>query len=210
MAAKTDQTSFVRAQFANKTRPKRPQFPPGTPLFLTWWIDGVLPPMSPGILNEVEKLTGRERLVRIEKLLDAAKHGPKWLADERVAATVCETIEQGDVEFHNYQLHSYVVMPNHVHLLVTPLGDISHFMAKVKGVSARNANLILGRTGQRFWATWSYDHFSRGPENFAKMQNYIAKNPVWAKLAAKPEDFEWSNAHRGPATARPAKSPEPE
>jgi REP element-mobilizing transposase RayT len=196
MATKTVQSAFARAQFAQKPRPKRPQFPPGTPLFLTWWFDGALPPMSPGVLNEIEKLTGRERLVRIEKLLDAAKQGPTCLADERIAAMVCETIENGDAEFRNYQLHAYVVMPNHVHLLVTPSGEVRSFMAKVKGIAARNANLILGRTGERFWASWSYDHFSRNNENFAKMLNYIAKNPVWAKLAAKSAEYPWCSTHR--------------
>jgi putative transposase len=200
MATKPVQSAFVRAQFASKKRPKRPQFPPGTPLFMTWWLYGALPPLNQAGRDALQKLTGRERLVRIEKLLDAAKGGSMWLGDERVAAAVCDVIEKGDTEFHLYVLHAYVVMPNHLHLLATPTGDIGHLMGKVKGITARQANLILSRTGERFWDSWSFDHFSRDQENFAKMKNYIVMNPVWAKLASRPEDFRWSSAYRKLAT----------
>jgi REP element-mobilizing transposase RayT len=154
--------------------------------------------MTPVLSAEIEKLPSRERLIRIEKALDAAKHGPTWLADARIAQMMCDEIERGDTEFHNYKLHAYVVMPNHIHMLATPAGDIGPMMGKLKGVTARQANLILDRAGQTFWQSRYFDQFSRNQENFAKMQNYVAKNPVWAGLSATPEEFPWSSAHREP------------
>jgi REP element-mobilizing transposase RayT len=195
MATKTAQSAFVRAQFAQKPRPKKPNFPAGTPLFLTFQLHGSLPSLSRAEAEVIQKLPGRERQVRIEKLLDAAKHGPTSLADERVAEMVRDAIERGDSEFHRYTLHAYVVMPNHVHMLVTPIHEVSTFMRSLKGFTAHQANLILERTGQ-FWESRSFDRYSRNQENFVKMQNYIAKNPVWAKLVTKPEDYRWSSAHR--------------
>jgi REP element-mobilizing transposase RayT len=207
MATKPAQTSFARAQFAQKQRPKKPQFPPGTPLFVTFRLHESLPRVSPDKLAEIQKQPGRERQLRIEKLLDAAESGPTWLTDERVADMVCDAIEKGDTEFHRYQLHAYVVMPNHVHLLVTPVHEVSLLMRELKGITARRANLILERTGQPFWESRSFDRYSRDQENFKKMQNYIAMNPVWAKLARRPEEFRWSSAHRrvtaSAATAEP-------
>jgi transposase IS200 family protein len=156
MATKTSQPAFVRAQFAHKTRPKGPQFPPGTPLFLTFHLLGSLPPITKVESEAFQKLPGRERQLRIEKLLDAAKHGPTLLADERVAEMVCDAIERGDTEFHRYTLHAYVVMPNHVHMLVTPIHEVSVFMRTLKGITAHHANLILERTG-KFWESRSFD-----------------------------------------------------
>jgi len=202
MATKTAQSAFARAQFAQKARPKKPQFPPGTPMLITFRLRDSLPPLSRAQAEEIQKIPGRERQLRIEKLLDAAGSGPTWLNDERIAEMVCDAIERGDNEFHRYKLHAYVVMPNHVHMLVTPIHEVSAFMRSLKGVTAHHANVIFQRTGP-FWESRSFDRYSRDQENFVKMQNYIAKNPLWAKLAAKPEQYRWSSAHRGIATANP-------
>ncbi|MGA8035737.1 MAG: transposase [Candidatus Acidiferrales bacterium] len=161
MATKTVQSSYVRWQFGQKPGLNQPQFPPDNPLLLTWRLQGSLPPMTHAVSDKIQKLPGRARQLRIEKRLDAAKHGPAWLGDARIAPMVCEEIEKGETEFQDYKLHAYVVKPNDVHMLVTPTGDFSYFMGKLKGVTARQANLILGRTGQTFWQNRSFDRFSR-------------------------------------------------
>jgi type I restriction enzyme R subunit/putative DNA methylase len=51
----------------------------------------------------------------------------------------------------DYSLHEWVVMPNHVHLLITPLSDVSKALQKLKGASARWANEQLGLRGKQFW-----------------------------------------------------------
>jgi len=49
---------------------------------------------------------------------------------------------------HFYILHAFVVMPNHVHLLITPKAPVPKLMQGLKGATARRANQILKRTGR--------------------------------------------------------------
>jgi len=53
-----------------------------------------------------------------------------------------------------------VVMPNHVHLLILPQVPVAQLMRWLKGSTAREANRILGRTGQPFWQDESWDHLA--------------------------------------------------
>src|SRR5436305_15294498 len=70
-------------------------------------------------------------------------------------------------------LHACVVMPDHVHLILTPLVDnarneirsLASIMNAIKGASAHKMNRALGRTG-KVWQTESFDHVLRSSENF--------------------------------------------
>lgn len=131
---------------------------------------------------------------RADRLLDRAKTGPKWLGDPRVASAVVEVIRRGADKLQQFQLQAYVVMPNHVHLLIIPIPSVTKIMRGIKGISARDANRILGRQGQVFWQDESFDHWVRSEEEFWKIKRYIENNPVRAGLAKLPEEWEWSSA----------------
>jgi hypothetical protein len=73
-------------------------------------------------------------------------------------------------------------------------------LGSLKGATARQANLALGRTGQPFWQEESYDRLVRNGEEFRRIQRYIEYNPVKACLAASPEQYEWSSAWGGAGT----------
>jgi REP element-mobilizing transposase RayT len=60
-----------------------------------------------------------------------------------------------------YHLHAYVVMPNHIHVLLAPRVPMARITAGIKGVSARDANANLGRARQPFWQDESFDHWVR-------------------------------------------------
>lgn len=90
-------------------------------------------------------------------------------------------------------LHSWVIMPNHVHLLLTPGVSISKLLNSLKAVTARRANLILQKTGKPFWQDESYDRLVRNRDEFRRIQNYIENNPVTAGLVGTPEQFPWSS-----------------
>jgi type I restriction enzyme R subunit/putative DNA methylase len=94
----------------------------------------------------------------------------------------------------HYELGAYVVMPNHVHLLVRPLVSPDRLLRSLKGSTARAANLLLGRTGEPFWQKESYDHWVRDHAEFLRIRGYIEANPVKAGLVSRPEDFPWSSA----------------
>ncbi len=80
-------------------------------------------------------------------------------------------------------------MPNHVHLLITPLTEISKLVQSLKRFTAREANRILHSTGQPFWQQESYDRLVRNETEFQRITRYIEMNPVHAGLAATPEEF---------------------
>ena len=82
----------------------------------------------------------------IDRRLGAARTGPLFLRQQAIAQLVNDSIHRG-VELGHYQLGAYVIMANHVHVLLLPLVDPSHLLKSLKGHTARQANLLLGRTG---------------------------------------------------------------
>ena len=82
-----------------------------------------------------------------------------------------------------YHMGDFVVMPNHVHLIVCLLGEtnIEDQCMSWKRFTAKQINQRLQCKG-RFWQEESFDHLIRSPEQFAAIQNYIAKNPQHLSL----------------------------
>ena len=131
---------------------------------------------------------------RVEAHLDAGR-GDCWLKEPRVADVVANALRF----FVNsrYALGAWVVMPNHVHALVRPLGahTLDSILKSWKGFTAREVNKIIGRTGTSFWAHEYYDHWLRDEDEKARLMAYIHDNPVKAGLCERPEDWLWSSAH---------------
>lgn len=120
--------------------------------------------------------------------LDAARSGPKWLAEVTIAGMVSDALHSWDGKV--YTLEGYCVMPNHVHLVCTPLSiqgevySLTKIMQSIKGNTARQANFILGRSGY-FWQHESYDHVVRDASELERIINYVLENPVRAGLTAR-------------------------
>jgi REP element-mobilizing transposase RayT len=115
-----------------------------------------------------------------------------YLRHEDVARIVVESIRRG-AELGHYDLHAFVVMPNHVHVLLTPRVLPSRLLKPLKGCTAREANRVLGRTGEAFWQRESYDHWVRNEAEFQRIGAYIENNPVKAGLVARASDYRWSS-----------------
>lgn len=94
-----------------------------------------------------------------------------------------------------YRLHSWVIMPNHVHLLLTPSDgeSLAAIMHSLKSFAAKEANKVLGRKGH-FWSKEYFDRYIRDGEHFARTRRYIERNPVKAGLCVAPEDWEFGSA----------------
>ena len=122
----------------------------------------------------------------IDRMLDTARKGPLFLKQPEIADVVLNALRDGERKFQCYALHSFVVMPNHVHLLVTPTVVATKWLAPMKGFTAYQANRILGRQGA-FWQSESYDHLVRSETEFQRIRRYIELNPVKAGLAATQE-----------------------
>lgn len=133
----------------------------------------------------------------MDALLDAASSGPVWLKDPKIADGVARAFLFGEENLKLYRLRAWVIMANHVLLLVDPLSALARITKALKGFTARKANSQLGRTGVAFWQDESYDHWARDEGEVQRITAYIERNPVMAGLAAKPEGWRWSSANRG-------------
>ena len=165
-------------------------YPDAASLFVTWSLHGVLPPsfsVRPG------KLAGGQAFVWMDRRLDRASAGPMYLRQRAIAQLVVESIRKGE-QLNHYELYAFVVMANHVHVLIHPHVDPSRLLKSLKGATAREANKLLGRTGEPFWQKESYDHWVRGHAEFERIRVYIENNPVKAGLVKAPEQYLWSSA----------------
>ena len=168
--------------------------PPGKDLFLTWHLHGSLPRnrYPPPSVNSAGKA-----FVWMDRYLDQAQTGPHWLAQQEIAKLVADALHHAE-QVHNYiRLHAWVIMSNHVHLLISPIAAPIKFLQSTKGYTAREANKILGRRGEPFWQAESYDRWVRNPAEFDRITRYIENNPVKAGLAPSPTDYRWSSAYAG-------------
>ena len=159
-------------------------------MFLTWRLHGSLPENR----RFPERTTTGQAFVAMDRLLDRATTGPLLLRMPEIANLVLDSIRYRQSHLYHYDLHSWVVMPNHVHLLITPLIPVSKLMQSLKRFTATQANRILQRTGTPFWQDESYDRLVRDGREFDRIARYIEMNPVTAGLAATPGDFPWSSA----------------
>jgi putative transposase len=164
----------------------------GIPLFLTWHLEGSLPR---GLYPPPQKASSGQAFVWMDRYLDTARSGPLFLRQPAIAQLVVNSLVKGE-QLGHYQLHAWVVMANHVHVLLTPQCHPSRLIASLKGATAREANKLLGLTGQPFWQSECYDRWVRNQEEFHRIGRYIENNPVTAGLVATPEAFPWSSANK--------------
>lgn len=136
---------------------------------------------------DLERLAAKERhdfhrhfTAKFHAWLDAG-YGACWLRRPDAARIVADALRFFAGE--RYLLGDFVVMPNHLHVLVTPAPDheLSEIVRSWKTFTARQINGLLGRSGA-FWQAETYDHIVRSEEQLAHYCRYIAENPLKAKL----------------------------
>jgi REP element-mobilizing transposase RayT len=130
----------------------------------------------------------------MDRLLDEAREGPLYLRQPVVAAMIVEAIQYNAAILGHYALHAFVVMPNHVHLLATPVVPLPKLTKSLKGITAKRANAILALTGNPFWQEETFDRTVRNQQEFEKIRNYIEANPVRAGLVTEASEYRWSSA----------------
>ncbi|MCZ7637771.1 MAG: transposase [Verrucomicrobia bacterium] len=114
------------------------------------------------------------------------------LGRPEVAGIVIEALEHFDGQ--RYALHAWCVMPNHVHVVVTPADGhgLSAILHTWKSFTAKAVNRVLGRTGA-LWERESFDHLVRSFASFRKLVDYTVNNPVKAGWCAQPEEWAFSS-----------------
>lgn len=138
-----------------------------------------------------------EKAWRINEHLEAylaRGRGTRRLADPRAAAIVQESLLYRDGR--DYDLIAWIVMPNHVHVLIRR-GDHSTLAAialRWKSWTAKRINEIHGRSG-RFWHPEVHDRYMRDIEDVGRAIKYVELNPVKADLCKHPLEWQFSSAH---------------
>ncbi len=94
-----------------------------------------------------------------------------------------------------YKIFVFVVMTDHVHLLMQPLlkseneyWSLSNIMSSIKGYSAKQIPKVMKHIGT-VWQDERYDRIVRNEEEFQAYWQYIRQNPVEAGLSSTPEDY---------------------
>ena len=158
-------------------------------LFLTWRLDGSYPRSA-----DLLALKGGARFIAEDRALDRLDTGPSRLSDPRIAACFVNALRYGAEQLHLYEPRAWVVMSNHVHILLDPCVEMARITKAIKNYSGRQANTILARSGQPFWLDESYDHRVRDADEGERIARYIEANPVSAGLVRSPGDWQWSSA----------------
>lgn len=136
---------------------------------------------------------------RFDAALDQSVTGPNWLTRPAVAAVVVDSLHYLDGKL--YVLDAFTILSNHMHVILTPLlaeeGEVvalQQIMHSLKRYTAREANRVLGRTGQ-FWQHESYDHVVRDAAELGRIRKYVLYNPVRAGLVDEPRrwPYSWAN-----------------
>jgi REP element-mobilizing transposase RayT len=151
-------------------------------------------PAGPG--SSHSPATRRRR--QIEAFLDAG-YGACHLREPYLAALVEATILHFDGS--RYRALAWVVMPNHVHVVVEVMTShpVSAIVHSWKSFTAKAANNYLNRTGA-FWQREYFDRSVRDERHLSAAIAYIHANPVKARLVDRQEDWRFSSADRYTAT----------
>jgi putative transposase len=99
---------------------------------------------------------------------------------------------------YGFHVYGFVLMPEHVHLLVSEpeRGTLARALQSLKSASARTARCRpTENVGARapFWQTRYYDRYMRDFDEFSEKLRYIHRNPVKRGLCAAPGEWRWSS-----------------
>jgi len=99
-------------------------------------------------------------------------------------------------EKYEFQLHNFCIMPNHLHLLITPKNgtNISRIMQWIKTNSAKIWN-SLNYSKDHFWGERFFSRPIKDMDEYINVFNYIDQNPVKAGLVSNPIDWIASGAY---------------
>jgi putative DNA methylase len=180
--------------------------------FLGWHENGYLPHRdAPGLVQFItfrladafpaELRSEWERLLRIEEERERHRQLEAYLDKGRGAChlrrrDIAAMVERALWFRHEvqYELRAWVIMPNHVHLLIR-VQDVPmwQLVDAWKGFTAKEVNRILGRKGQ-FWEQGYWDTYMRDAEHESRTRRYIENNPAKAKTVSFSKAWPWSSS----------------
>ena len=151
------------------------------------------------VMQRLAHLGSEKRRVDTEQLLDAG-YGQCWLAYPNIAKIVIDNWLY--FAGKRYRILAYVVMPNHVHLLIHVFEDssLSKIIQSWKSYTAKKIAKQLDLAGQKpslpIWQPDYWDRFIRNQAHLEAATAYIHNNPVSAGLVACSTDWRWSRDYK--------------
>ena len=94
---------------------------------------------------------------------------------------------------NNYLLHEFVLMPDHFHLLITPVLSLERALQLIKGGFSFRAKKELGFNGE-IWEKGCYDRRVRDIDDYHAFRRYIRDNPVKKGLASVDHEYSYTSA----------------
>jgi len=89
----------------------------------------------------------------------------------------------------SFALIAYCFMPDHVHLLVEGMADMSDCLRFIRKAKQYSGYYYSRETGQRLWQRYGYERVLRNEESTRDVARYILENPIRAGLVEKAEDY---------------------
>ena len=147
-------------------------------------------------LKELDRFSAEEDLDRrktIEKYLDSGL-GSCLLKTDNTANIVINNWLHWSTQ--KYDLINFVVMPNHVHILIRQIAGykLESILHSWKSYTSKVINQINNKSGP-VWSQEYWDRYIRDETHFRSASNYINNNPVKAKLVAQPVDWPFLGMH---------------
>ena len=93
---------------------------------------------------------------------------------------VKSAIQNISVKYPNVSVDHYVIMPDHIHLLLQIHGG-EQSNASIKQVIQQMKGFVTKQVGKPFWQKLYHDHIIRGQEDYDQVWNYIELNPIRSK-----------------------------
>ncbi|RIK76654.1 MAG: hypothetical protein DCC68_18850 [Planctomycetota bacterium] len=150
----------------------------------------------------------------LHELTFSCYHGRALLVDDAWRRLLSIAIDRAMYRWE-FRLHAFVFMPNHVHLLVSPIGElarVSELLKSIKQPFSRQVKNLLEEGGgplldvltvQERPGTWTFRFWQEGPGYDRNLTattsvlasiDYIHQNPVRKKLCERARDWKWSSA----------------
>ena len=116
--------------------------------------------------------------------------------EETAQIIVAKMVEYRDKG--NYLLHDFVLMPNHLHLILTPgpSASLEKCMQLIKGGSSFEIHKMRGKK-MEIWQSGFHESNLTSWTEYRKKRDYVVFNPVAAKLVEKPELWPYGSASGG-------------
>jgi len=109
------------------------------------------------------------------------------------ARIIFEEILERLRERHQFYVFGYVLMPEHVHLLLSE--PQKHSLSTTLNVLKAETSKLLKGNHKHFWQTRYYDFNVLTQKKHVEKLKYIHRNPVERGLVESPEDWPWSSYH---------------